>query len=64
AGIAAEPGSEINGLTMGGVGSGTIIENVQVSFGNDDAPGPGGGTVDPFRRARQTQEPPTAPAAP
>jgi hypothetical protein len=31
AGIAAEPGSEINGLTLGGVGSGTIIENVQVS---------------------------------
>ena len=25
AGIAAEPGSEINGLTMGGVGAGTII---------------------------------------
>ena len=37
AGIAAEPGSEINGLTCGGVGSSTIIENVQVSFGNDDA---------------------------
>jgi hypothetical protein len=37
AGIAAEPGSEINGLTLGGVGAGTIIENVQVSFGNDDA---------------------------
>src|SRR5690606_31550091 len=36
AGIAAEPGSEINGLTMGGVGSGTIVENIQVSFGNDD----------------------------
>ena len=45
AGIAAEPGSEINGLTMGGVGSGTIIENVQVSFGNDDAYEFFGGTV-------------------
>ena len=45
AGIAAEPGSEINGLTMGGVGSGTIIENVQVSFGNDDAFEFFGGTV-------------------
>ena len=45
AGIAAEPGSEINGLTCGGVGSGTIIENVQVSFGNDDAFEFFGGTV-------------------
>ncbi|MBP6588501.1 MAG: hypothetical protein KA229_00260 [Chitinophagaceae bacterium] len=45
AGIAAEPGSEINGLTMGGVGSGTIIENVQVSYGNDDAYEFFGGTV-------------------
>ncbi|HPG10658.1 MAG TPA: hypothetical protein PLU37_03950 [Chitinophagaceae bacterium] len=45
AGIAAEPGSEINGLTFGGVGSGTIVENVQVSFGNDDAYEWFGGTV-------------------
>lgn len=45
AGIAAEPGSEINGLTLGGVGAGTIIENVQVSFGNDDAFEFFGGTV-------------------
>ncbi|MEY3946106.1 MAG: hypothetical protein RJB03_812 [Bacteroidota bacterium] len=45
AGIAAEPGSEINGLTLGGVGSGTTIENVQVSFGNDDAFEFFGGTV-------------------
>lgn len=45
AGIAAEPGSEINGLTLGGVGAGTIIENVQVSFGNDDAYEFFGGTV-------------------
>jgi hypothetical protein len=45
AGIAAEPGSEINGLTCGGVGSGTIIENVMVSFGNDDAFEFFGGTV-------------------
>ncbi|HLO37530.1 MAG TPA: hypothetical protein VK173_03510, partial [Lacibacter sp.] len=37
AGIAADPNSEINGLTLGGVGSGTVIENVQVSYGNDDA---------------------------
>lgn len=45
AGIAADPNSEINGLTLGGVGSGTIIENVQVSYGNDDAFEFFGGTV-------------------
>lgn len=45
AGIAAEPGSEINGLTCGGVGSGTILEYIQVSFGNDDAFEFFGGTV-------------------
>lgn len=44
-GIAAEPGSEINGLTLGGVGSGTILENIQVSFGADDAYEFFGGTV-------------------
>lgn len=45
AGIAADPGSEINGLTCGGVGSGTVLENIQVSFGNDDAYEFFGGTV-------------------
>lgn len=45
AGIAAEPGSEINGLTMGGVGSGTTLEYIQVSYGNDDAYEFFGGTV-------------------
>lgn len=45
AGIASDPGSEINGLTLGGVGNGTTIENVQVSFGNDDAFEFFGGTV-------------------
>lgn len=45
AGIAAQPNSEINGLTFGGVGSGTIIENIMVSFGNDDAYEFFGGTV-------------------
>ncbi|MDZ4794932.1 MAG: hypothetical protein SGI83_11690 [Bacteroidota bacterium] len=29
--------NEINGLTMGSVGNGTIIDYVQVSFGDDDA---------------------------
>lgn len=37
AGIAAQPNSEINGLTLGGVGRGTTIENIQVSYANDDA---------------------------
>lgn len=37
AGIAAQPGSEINGLTTGGVGTGTVIEYVQTTFANDDA---------------------------
>ncbi len=46
AGIAAEPGSEINGLTLGGVGSGTTLEYIQVSYGNDDAYELFGGTVD------------------
>lgn len=36
-GIAFLPDNEINGLTLGGVGSGTIIENVQVSFSGDDS---------------------------
>ena len=30
-------GNEINGLTCGGVGSGTVLENIQVSYGADDA---------------------------
>lgn len=37
AGIAAEPGSEINGISFGAVGKGTTIDYVQVSYGNDDA---------------------------
>jgi hypothetical protein len=37
AGIAADPNSEINSLTMGGVGSATVIEYVQTSYGNDDS---------------------------
>ncbi len=38
-------GNEINGLTMGGVGKGTIIEYVQVSYCGDDAFEWFGGTV-------------------
>jgi hypothetical protein len=45
AGIAALPNSEINALTLGGVGSGTIIENVQTIYANDDAFEFFGGTV-------------------
>jgi hypothetical protein len=45
AGIASQPNSEINGLTLGGVGSGTTIEYVQVVYGNDDAFEIFGGTV-------------------
>ena len=47
AGIAALPNSEINALTLGGVGSGTIIENVQTVYANDDAFEFFGGTVSP-----------------
>jgi hypothetical protein len=46
AGIAVAPNSELNSLTMGGVGSGTMIDYVQVSHGNDDAYEWFGGTVD------------------
>jgi hypothetical protein len=45
AGIAAMPNSEINALTLGGVGSGTLIENVQTIYANDDAFEFFGGTV-------------------
>jgi PKD repeat protein len=44
-GIAFQPNNETNSLTLGGVGSGTKIENVQTSFGGDDAFEWFGGTV-------------------
>ncbi len=37
AGFAISPGVELNSLTFGGVGSGTTVDYVQTSFGNDDA---------------------------
>jgi len=37
AGYAYQPDKEINGLTFGSVGSGTVVDYVQVSFANDDA---------------------------
>ncbi len=45
AGYAFLPDKEINGLTLGGVGNQTIIDNVQVSFANDDSFEWFGGTV-------------------
>ena len=36
AGIAFETDKEINGLTLGGVGSGTTIDYVQISYSGDD----------------------------
>ena len=47
AGIAALPNSEINALTLGGVGSGTTIQYVQTIYANDDAFEFFGGTVSP-----------------
>lgn len=44
-GYAFAPDKEINGLTMGGVGSGTTIDYVQVSYSNDDSFEWFGGTV-------------------
>jgi hypothetical protein len=38
--------NELNGLTMGGVGAGTQIDHVQVSYGRDDAYEFFGGTVE------------------
>ncbi|MFM9028186.1 MAG: T9SS type A sorting domain-containing protein [Bacteroidota bacterium] len=44
-GIAFQPNNEINGLTLGGVGSGTTIDYVQVSYSGDDSYECFGGTV-------------------
>jgi hypothetical protein len=45
AGVAAFPNSEINGLTLCAVGSGTKIEYIQTAYANDDAYEFFGGTV-------------------
>lgn len=45
AGYAFATDKEINGLTMGGVGKGTTIDYVQVSYSNDDSYEWFGGTV-------------------
>jgi PKD domain/Secretion system C-terminal sorting domain len=44
-GIPFQPNSEINGLTMCGVGSGTTIDHIQISYCGDDAFEWFGGTV-------------------
>lgn len=45
AGYPVKPDQEVNGLTMGGVGDGTQIDHIQVSFSNDDSYEFFGGTV-------------------
>ena len=45
AGIAFSPDNEINGLTFGGVGRGTQVDHIQVSYANDDSFEWFGGTV-------------------
>lgn len=45
AGIPIQPNQEVNSLTMGSVGSGTVIENVICAYGLDDAFEWFGGTV-------------------
>ena len=45
AGVAFTPNNEVNGLTLGGVGSGTTIDHVQVSYSGDDSFEWFGGTV-------------------
>ena len=45
AGYAFLPDKEINGVTFGGVGNQTIVDNIQVSYANDDSFEWFGGTV-------------------
>jgi len=44
-GIAYSTNNEINGLTMGGVGNGTLLDYIQVSYSGDDSYEWFGGTV-------------------
>jgi hypothetical protein len=44
-GIPFQPNQEINGLTLAGVGSQTVVEHVQVSYSGDDSFEMFGGTV-------------------
>jgi hypothetical protein len=43
--VGANSGNEINGLTVAGVGSGTTLDHIQVSYGQDDSFEFFGGTV-------------------
>jgi hypothetical protein len=45
AGIALEPNKEVNGITFGSVGSGTVVDYVQVTLSGDDSFEWFGGTV-------------------
>ena len=45
AGVPFQPNQEINGLTLGGVGKGTTVSHIQVSFCGDDSYEMFGGTV-------------------
>lgn len=45
AGIELTPNNETNGLTLGAVGNGTTLDNIQVSYGGDDGFEWFGGTV-------------------
>lgn len=47
AGFQLAPNVEVNGLTLGGVGTGTAIDHVQVSYGLDDGFEFFGGSVSP-----------------
>ena len=46
AGYAFLPDKELNGITFGGVGKGTVVDHVQVSYSNDDSFEWFGGSVD------------------
>lgn len=45
AGVALSPNNELNSLTMGGVGRGTTLDHIMISYANDDAFEWFGGTV-------------------
>lgn len=45
AGVAFSPNNEVNGLSLAGVGNGTTLDHIQVSFSGDDAYEWFGGTV-------------------
>jgi hypothetical protein len=46
AGIEFSPDNELNGIAFQGVGSGTVVENIQIHFNKDDGIEMFGGTVD------------------